>query len=224
MGGAVELPPTLTTCNLGGAPNVGEGDSLVSIDSFDDDDAAFSGAGLNGGWYAYGDGTAGTLLTSDGFVPVPGGVEGGAFRVQAGGFTGWGSVFGAYLSEGCLFDGARYDGITFYAKGHVTGAPSEAVSVRLVGLDDITPELGGLCEADCWNSPHFEIEIEEDCYRRYSIRFDEFLRLGETTGQLAPEELYLIDFAIGMADSSDIWVDQLSFFTGDKPAPEEICD
>lgn len=222
QGGAPNYPETLRTCNLGGAFSIDSSEPAL-IDAFDDDDGTFMGNGLNGGWYAYGDGTEGTLETSEGLVPVEGGVEGGAFRVRAGGFSAWGSVFGAYFSEGCLFDGSAYDGLTFYAKGHVTGAPSDAVTVQLVGLEDMPPNVGGVCESDCWNSPKVQLELGE-CWRRYSFPFDEFTRDGEPESNLDPAELYLIDFAIGMAESSDIWIDELSFFVGEAPGAEEICD
>lgn len=223
QGGAPNLPETLQVCNMGGAASIGDSNELLMIDAFDDDDALFSGNGLDGGWYAYGDGTDGVLETSEGLVPVEGGVNGGAFRVQAGGFSAWGSVFGAYFSEGCLFDGSAYDGLTFYARGHVTGAPSGEVTVRLVGLEDMPPEVGGTCEGDCWNSHHVDIEVDQ-CWKRYSFRFDEFLRDGSTESDLITAELYLIDFAIGMADSSDIKIDELAFFRGETPGPDEICD
>ncbi len=222
QGGAPDLPDTLTSCNMGGALSFGGGDELLPIDDFDDDDAVFQGSGLNGGWYAYGDGTDGTLSHSEGLVPVSGGVHGGALRVQAGGFTAWGSVFGAYLSEGCLYDGSALDGLTFYAKGQVEGGPSQELSVRLVSLDDMPPEQGGTCESDCWNSHHVDIEVG-DCWRRYSFRFDEFLRDGQSASSIAPSELYLIDFALGTVQSSDVWLDEISFFVGDAPPAEEIC-
>jgi hypothetical protein len=221
-GGTIELPPTLTTCDLGGAPSFDDG--LVRIDDFDDDDALFSGNGLDGGWYAYGDGSSGTITGGDGLAPVPLGVEGGALRVEAGGFTSWGPVFGAWLSESCLFDASAYDGVTFYAKGNVTGAPNGKVSLRLVGLEDITPDKGGLCESNCYNSPYVELSLDSDCYSRYSFRFDEFHRVGESESTLAPSELYLMDFAIGTATSFEIWIDELSFFAGMAPAAEEVCD
>lgn len=223
QGGAPDLPDTLTTCNMGGAFSLGGSDELVLIDDFDDDDAVFQGSGLNGGWYAYHDGSNGTLTHSEGLVPVSGGVRGGALRVEAGGFTAWGSVFGAYLSEGCLFDGSVLDGLTFYARGRVEGGPNQELSVRLVGLDDMPAESGGTCESDCWNSHRVAIEVD-DCWRRYSFRFDEFLRDGQNTSSLVPSELYLIDFALGTVASSDVWLDEVSFFVGGTPAPDEICD
>lgn len=223
QGGAPDLPDTLTTCNMGGALSFGGGDEVVLIDDFDDDDALFESNGLNGGWYAYGDGSNGTLTHSEGLVPVSGGVRGGALRVQSEGFTAWGSVFGAYLSEGCLYDGSAFDGLTFYAKGQVEGGPNQELSVRLVSLEDMPPEQGGTCDSDCWNSHRVNIEVG-GCWRRYSFRFDEFLRAGQSTSSVVPSELHLIDFALSTVDSADVWLDELAFFIGDAPGEEEICD
>lgn len=230
-----ELPPPLDVCDptsLGGALNLDEVEEPIGlegallIDNFDDERNGYRGPGLSGGWYAHADGTAGGVLDTNGLVSVEGGVTGRALRIQAQGFAGYGAIVGTYLVAGCLFDGSAYEGITFYARGSVdTGAEAtqDKMRVHLIEKGDLPPTDGGTCLDGCYNSHSQTIELDT-CWRRYSIRFDEVLRNGATESALTSDELYLVDFVLPAANSAELWLDELAFFTGDTPPAETICD
>lgn len=241
-----DIPPTIALCTFDGVETVGDPAGSLLIDDFDDGDAWVTGNGRHGRWFDYDDGTSTqTPRTTDpeGWLPQPGGLsaDGYALHAVGGGYTGWGSgqvVSPAWDEEAefnCLYDASAFDGISFWIRGSVmdeTGdvATSAQNTVRFgIGSLDIFPlDAGGACTGEtgqCWDWHKMRV-TPTDCWRRHSFRFDELTQegWGAPVGELDPSQMIDINFEVAHGQSYDFWIDELSFFVGQTPPEEEICD
>lgn len=233
-------PGSLAVCNLDDGPSIAKPSGDRTMDNFDSLENGYSGNGLQGGWFVYDDGSAGTQLPSNADLrPVSGGPNDstGALHVQGSGFTEWGSgfasVFASDASGACLFDASAYSGLTFWAKGSIE--PDDSVDpwdpgvLRVMLVEkDVVPLPEGNCDdsvGDCWSSHRVRIELD-DCWRRYSFSFNAFQTddWGFPGGPLDLNELYELSFELGRGNSYDIWIDDLAFFVGEAPPAQFVCD
>lgn len=235
-GAGGDIDGSLAVCDLDDGPSVGDPKKSLLIEDFEED--GFWGNGLQGGFYAFTDGTGtqsptGISLTSS---PRPGG--GRALRITGSGQTVWGSGFGAILSsrgEGaeCLFDGSAYTGFSFWAKGSIevdgTGSTDRPGLLRTKVLEkDVVPfSEGGNCPDDdaCYDAAGANLKLT-DCWQLFAFKFDELLPegWGRESLPLDLDELYTIEFGVAHRHDYDVWIDDLSFFVGDKPTAQPACD
>jgi hypothetical protein len=147
------------------AADAASGDASLRVDTIDDFedgdlDISFVG-GRSGHWYNYDDMTDGTNHITD--VTLDPSTERHttavgdskmAMRVQATGYTRWGSGYSADLASGAVYDVSAYTGVVFWAK-NLTDVP---VSIK-VGLPDVNNDpRGGRCDASA------EAPVETACY------------------------------------------------------------
>lgn len=227
---------SLSVCELSSGPSVGDPTKSLLIEDFEAD--GFEGNGLQGGFYAFTDGTGTQTPTgvSLSYSPRPGG--GSALHVVGSGQTVWGSGFGAILSsqgEGaeCLFDGSAYTGFSFWAKGSIvtdgTGSTDRPGLLRTKVLEkDVVPASeGGNCPDDdaCYDAAGANLTLT-DCWQLYSYRFADLLPegWGRESLPLDLDQLYTIEFGVAHRHDYDVWIDDLSFFVGTKPTAEPVCD
>jgi hypothetical protein len=235
---------TLAVCEVPGGPSRGAADQSLEIDDFDDGDGLFQGNGLNGSWFGYTDDSANGLQvpTASDVLPEEGGVGSGgyALHVRGQGFNDWGSGFvGQFAADAsdqaCLFDASAYAGVTFWIQGTIEPDPSfdgmaydPGLARLLIVEKDVIPLAeGGNCDAPegrCWDS-HRKTFTVDDCWRRYSFRFEELLPdgFGFDGGELDLDELSTINFELGRGNRYDLWIDEVSFFIGDPPVSDPIC-
>ncbi len=245
-GDDVELPPPYESCVLDGMETVGDPEERLLFDDFDDGDASLNGNGMTGTWYDYDDGTATHSPAwgdSGGWLPEPGGLteDGYALHAVGTGFTTWGSGQGATPAwndaqqTNCLYDASAYDGVSFWLRGSVVVEESLAVAMDRgvikfgVAEPDIVPvEEGGNCTGDtgeCWDWHKMRVTPGE-CWQRISVRFDDLAQdgWGAPDDELEMAEMLNFNFEVAQGHSYDFWIDEVMFFVGDTPEPEERCD
>ncbi len=241
-GDGTPLQPTLGLCATAAGYSTSSIDGPALLDDFEDGDGSFAANGRAGTWYTYGD-DYGTLFPGGGSSLVTGpGRAGSAYALHAGGldFTEWGSGMGTALAEAsggqCLHDLSVYSGITFWARGEVrTDHPENVVerdvaAVKLLLTEaDVTPaEDGGGCDGNsggCWDSHKIRFQPGQ-CWERFSFDFSEFEQdgWGMDGGELDVDQVYNLGFEVSAYNDWELWVDDIGFYSGDKPQIEEDCD
>jgi Carbohydrate binding domain (family 11) len=238
-GGA--LAPTLVVCDLpDGGASVADSSKDPVFDDFDDGEPGHAANGTRGFWYTYDDETDGTQSpTGSNVEAVPGGVtsDGFALRVQASGFSKWGSGFGtnfAAASSACLFDASAWSGFSFWAKGSIAlveGKSTESAGQLKISImeKDIVPlDVGGLCNpdlAECWDSHKIRVELT-DCWQQHVVRFSDLKpdNWGKPAGELNLQEFYGMVFEVTQNQTSDVWIDDIRFFADEPEAAEALCE
>jgi hypothetical protein len=244
--GGTVLPPALDYCTFDGEQTVGDPEVGMLLDDFDDGDAFVTGNGKAGNWYGYGDeGGSQSPSWDDGdWMPEPGGLAASGYALHAvgGGYDSWGSGQGLSLGwneareQNCLYDASGYDGVSFWIRGEVideeglVGGTNDSGAIRFgVTEPDIIPvEEGGNCTSNagsCWDWHKTRIEVDE-CWHRYSFRFDELEQdgWGADAGDLEMDKMSNFNFEIAQGHRFDYWLDEVTFFVGDPPPEEEVCD
>lgn len=215
-----------------------EGTSV--LDDFEDGDQSVFGNGRVGDWYQYGDDLGTLLPEGGGAVDGPGRAASQyALHVGGVGFSEWGSGTGVGLSYddngSCLHDLSAYTGVSFWAKGSVVVVDETNVverdqgTVRLMLTEaDATPvEEGGGCDGThggCWDTHRVRF-MPDECWRLYAFDFSEFEQdgWGQDGGELNLDQIYNMNFEIAAYNDWDLWVDEIEFYAGDKPAAVEEC-
>lgn len=202
-----------------------------AIANFDDGALrVLSNEGRGGIWYNYDDGTNGKFTQN---------VEDGALHVSSDGWTGWGAGFGLsigpWLSDGqrCFYNGDKYAGIRFRAKGK--GRIRPIVATR----DNLPVTDGGACQGDpndCYNYPGGYARLTND-WQLFEFPFcamrPQPVWGGLTPSPIKPSELIAIQFALSRdGQDYDFWLDDIEFFTAAtaqrsvtcaKPCPMELA-
>jgi hypothetical protein len=185
-----------------------------------------------GYWFTYNDGTPGATQNPTGstFMPSsPGQDDNYAARTWGSGFQGsaagkgWtGAGMGLNFNNGCAYNASAYKGITFWAKGSVTG--SVRFSVTQASTTFAGDNAGGTCcsqgdrtkSAGC--SDHFGATITLSAnWTQYTYTWSQLNQNG--WGILAaqnPAELLGVQWQVSDAAATasfDIWVDALAFTT-----------
>jgi hypothetical protein len=87
-----------------------------------------------------------------------------SLHVTGTGHTGWGAALAAELSNGCPFDGSKYGGISFWAKGTSSVFEGTNKLLVLVGMPEFIPvESGGFCE---------NMATNPTCFARHRVLID----------------------------------------------------
>ncbi|WP_437605754.1 carbohydrate binding domain-containing protein [Sorangium sp. So ce834] len=215
---------TSATTGAGGAPQ-----SIEMIDDMEDkDNAILAAGGRVGYWYTFNDETAGATQNPP---PDPEGTGDKPFTMTAldpargqstyaarswgSGFTGWGIGFGFDLKseDGTKtpYDASTYTGITFWAKV----GPGASTTASVLISDPGTDAVGGVCtdECDAWQKALSGISEE---WQQFTIPFADLKQGGwgtpAGTTQIDATKLYSIQFQVGMAESFDIYIDDLAFY------------
>jgi hypothetical protein len=139
-----------------------------AIANLEDGTKNFKPAGVAtavGAWDLSKDASAGTISPSGTatLATVDGGANGTtkAFHVTGTNLTGWGAALAAQLSNGCPFDGSKYGGISFWAKGTSTVLEGPNKLLVLVGMPEFAPKTnGGFCD---------EAAMDVNCYARHRV-------------------------------------------------------
>ena len=185
-----------------------------------------------GYWYTYNDGTPGATQNPTGstFMPSsPGQDDNYAARTWGSGFMGssyskgWtGAGMGLDFNNGCAYNAAAYKGVTFWAKGSVTG--TVRFSVKQASTTFAGDNSGGTCcsqgdrskSSGC--SDHFGADITLSAnWTQYTYTWSQLNQKG--WGILAaqnPAELLGVQWQVSDAAATasfDIWVDGLAFTT-----------
>lgn len=236
-----DLDPTviaLQLCETESGYSVSSLDGDPLFDDFEDGDNGVSSNGRVGTWYTYGDAT-GTLFPPGDWAADSPGRAGSSFALHAGGkaFTEWGSGTGITLARDaggrCLHDLSAYTGVTFWARGEVLslsgGTDRDQGVVRLMFTEaDVTPVTeGGGCDGsagECWDSHRVRLSLSP-CWVRHSFDFAEFKQdgWGQDGAELNLDQLYNLGFEVAANNDWDLWVDDISFYVGDKPEAAEDC-
>ena len=185
--------------------------------------------GRKGVWYAFNDEGEGSTqwpeLTTPG-VPVPASeIPGGrgssthAMHTYGTAFSTWGAGIGFDLAyDGTTYgryDGSRYSGITFWARGAMGATTQFRVSTAQTTL----LEYGGECMLEpCYAS--FEELFFGNEWRRYWVPFS----MVPDPGKLLTERTKLtnVQFLLRNADF-DFWIDDISFYTGEADCCPAGC-
>jgi len=230
----------LKLCETAAGYSVSSLEGVPVLDDFEDGDQSVFGNGRVGDWYQYGD-DLGTLLPESGAMLDAPGRAGSQYALHVGGvgFSEWGSGVGVGLSYSdsgaCLHDLSAYTGVSFWAKGSIVIVDEGNVverdqgTVRLMLTEaDATPvEEGGGCDGNhggCWDTHRVRFSPDE-CWRLYSFDFAEFEQdgWGQDGGELNLDQIYTMSFEIASYNDWDLWVDEVEFYLGDKPAEAEEC-
>jgi hypothetical protein len=245
-GGTVVSAAALDYCTIDGMPSKGDPAVSLLIDDFDDGDPFVSGNGMAGNWYGYGDPGGAQTPTWDGgeWSSEVGGLkkDGYALHAVGGGYDEWGSgqgfspAWSEARDQNCLYDASLYDGISFWIRGEiidedhlVSGTIDDSVLRFGVVEPDVVPvEEGGNCTGNagaCWDWHKTRIELDE-CFRRHSFRFDELEQdgWGADAEELDMDRMINFNFEIAQGHRYDFWLDEVTFFVGEAPPEEEICD
>ncbi|WP_437567160.1 hypothetical protein [Sorangium sp. So ce542] len=215
---------TSATTGAGGGPQ-----TLEMIDDMEDDDNAIEAAGGRVGyWYTFNDKTEGATQNPP---PDPSGTGETPFAMTAlepargqskyaarswgEGFTGWGIGFGFDLKsedgDKTPYDASAYTGITFWAKV----GPGASTTASVLISDPGTDAVGGVCtdECDAWQKSLAGISEE---WQQFTIPFADLKQGGwgtpAGTTEIDATKLYSIQFQVGMAESFDIYIDDLAFY------------
>jgi hypothetical protein len=197
------------------------------IDDFEDGDLDISPIGGRfGHWYNYDDMTEGanhiatvTLDPTTERHTTAGGDSKMAMRVQASGYTRWGSGFSADVAAAAVYDVSAYTGLVFWAK-NLTDVP---VTIK-VSLQDVNSDpRGGRCD------PSPEAPTETACYDPFSqnvtlvpgewkIHLLPFWSLRQSgyglkvPSGLAVHEVYALPFGENFGATYDYYLDDIGFY------------
>jgi hypothetical protein len=167
------------------------------------------------------------------------GGSGYALHATAQDFTYWGAGMGVGLAtdggQECLHDLSAYAGVSLWVRGHVeptseSGVDRDEGVVRLMFVEaDVTPqEEGGGCKGDaggCWDSHRVRFEPNA-CWQLVSFDFSEFEQdgWGQDGGELDLDELFRMNIEVAAYNDWELWIDDISFYTGQKPVAPPECD
>ena len=166
--GAMCCPTTTCVCPY----PAGDG-TAMKIADMEDNANTFKTATLmnvSGYWDFSRDATAGTSTPTANGKPLP--VDGGAngttkaMHISGMNLTGWGAALAAELSNGCPFDGSKYGGVSFWAKGTSTVLEGANKLLFLVGNPEYIPKAnGGFCDDKA-------VPADQACYARHRVTID----------------------------------------------------
>jgi hypothetical protein len=200
---------------------------IEMIDDFEDGDLDISPTGGRlGHWYNYDDATEGmnhiTAVTLDPTTErhtTSAGASKMAMRVQASGYSRWGSGFSADVGGGALYDVSAYTGLVFWAT-NLTDAP---ISVKVALADANNDPRGGRCD------PSPDAPTDKACYDAFAqtvtlvpgewkIHLLPFWSLHQggygvkvPTG-LAVHEVYAIAIGDNFGATYDYYLDDIGFY------------
>ena len=146
-----------------------DGTSAVIANS-EDDKTMFKPGGVAtaaGYWDLSKDASSGTITPAgtSALKTEAGGANGTAKALHVTGtnLTGWGAALAAELSNGCPFDGSKFGGISFWAKGTSTVLEGPNKLLVLVGNPEFIPSPIGFCD---------EAKMDPNCYARHRVTID----------------------------------------------------
>jgi hypothetical protein len=180
-----------------------------------------------GRWWRYGDDDCD--ITAKDSPEAPGGDDTShyAAHTSAKDCGSWGFGIGLGLNEvnaHCGYDAGPYDGVTFWARsGHTTETVSFIVRTR----QTVPLEFGGdgscdaAAEKHCWDGFAANVQLTPD-WRAYSVKWADLGQagFGNPTTFDVKQIVALMWQTPTRADgsTSELWLDQISFFKGAPPA------
>ncbi len=200
----------------------------VELDDFEDADSKiFKVFEREGWWYTATDGTEGQSVSPSigAFKPVPLPEEEAtqdneyAAHLTASGQKDWGVVWGTTLKWthdgiGCPFNGSRFAGVEFRAKGPAT------VWVNF-NTPGVTPkENGGTCKERCWDSYGKLVRLKEG-WHTYTVRWNQLQQQGWGADvRFHDERLMNLNFSVKPEHlPTDFWIDDIRFLSKDGQKP-----
>jgi hypothetical protein len=198
------------------------------IDDLEDGDLAIRKVDQRlGRWWRYGDDDCD--VKDWGPPEAPGGANPSryAMHVSAKNCGSWGFGVGFGLNEvngHCAYDAGTYDGIAFWAR---TGGTDETVSFIVRTRQTVPLEFGGdgSCQAGpekhCWDGFATNVQVTPE-WHAYSFKWAELGQAGFGNPATfdAKQIVALMWQTPTRADGSttELWLDQVSFFKGTPPA------
>lgn len=142
----------------------------TAIADMEDGTTKFKPAGVAaalGYWDLSKDASTGTVMPANtmALMTVDGGANGTtkSLKVVGSMLTGWGAALAAEVSNGCPFDGVKYGGISFYAKGTSSVLEGANKLLVLVGMPEFIPNTaGGFCNEAA-------VPADQNCYARHRV-------------------------------------------------------
>lgn len=126
-----------------------------------------------------------------------------SLHVKGGTHDGWGASVELRLDPGC-YDASVYGGIGLSIAG-----PAE-IELNVRSTDDVLPQWGGTCEANCYRSKHVELQVGAS-FQRVEVHWGE---LADDDGERGfdPSRLYGISLRVYAEDTPyEFWVDDVEF-------------
>lgn len=179
-----------------------DGDTRINVQS-----------GRGGYWYTFNDPEGSTVLPSPFKVSEPGRAGSKHAPRMHGLMAGSGPSIYAGIAFTLTdprgpFDGSRYSGISFWAKG--------PAHIRFEVPDGNTTPEGGVCK-DCYNDFGIELALT-DKWERYTIPFEWLTQRsgwGEPFPGIARDRLFALEWQFGTpARDYDVWLDDITFVCG----------
>lgn len=210
-------------------------DQLMIDDMEDGDNLICKSSGRNGGWYDFGDGTAGADLTPPASAPFkPSRIGDGsrgqsryAARISGSGFESWGAIMGLALRTINGTDSQPYDvsglgGITFWMKSNVP------VSVAFPTVETSQVAVGGQCRdgpagTNCDNHLFFQITAPAPGWFKYTVPFNALAQRPGGSAAWNPRSLMNIQFSVPAGAAFDVWVDDVAFYRCAGPECQPSC-
>jgi hypothetical protein len=209
------------------APAAEAGLRVDVIDDFEDGDLDISVAGGRlGHWYNYDDMTDGmnhiAVVTLDPTTErhtTLAGESKMAMRVQATGYTRWGSGFSADIAGAAVYDVSAYTGLVFWTK-NLTDAP---VSIKIALQDVNSDPRGGKCDPSpdagtdtaCYDAFAQNVTLLPGDWQIHLLPFwslhQQGFGLKVPTG-LATHEVYALPVADSFGATYDYLLDDIGFY------------
>ncbi|APR77988.1 Hypothetical protein A7982_03335 [Minicystis rosea] len=220
-------PSTTSSTGSGQTGNVDPIDNMASNTG-----SILTAGGRTGAWYTYNDGSGTqTPVTSDTmpFVKVAvtdasaGLTAGFAAQTFGSGFSVWGAGMGFDFNnvagKKSAYDGAKYTGITFWAKAGSQG-DATGQSIRFSIVDVNTAPEGGKCDPasttknQCNDAFGTGVTLT-NAWQQYTFTWSQLAQegWGMNTGvtALATNALYSVHFQVAKSAKFDVWVSYIGF-------------
>jgi Carbohydrate binding domain (family 11) len=185
-----------------------------AIDDFEDGDNQLAKVADRGGYWFTSHDPNGSTIEPSPFKMSEGGFGNSQRALHVSGQTAssdgaWGSLWGAQFVGQGVYDGSKYDGISFRAKLGPNGTPK----VRFKVADINTHPDGGVCKS-CWNHFGKNLQLTQD-WQEYKVSFAEMTQepgWGDRYAMITPSKLIAINWSVDPGRTFDVWIDDVQFY------------